>query len=249
MAHSRGKVFLYSEGVTHDKEREGEEAINDMPRNLRSRGSKEVPTELSFCIDHACITRNSFRDEESGVDVTFLNRPGACFEPRSSMGSELNSLLGRVDSFVQSMLATVAGVEKLRKGKHPMGSLPGEEYLVVGSGKGQHAYIFMWEVQGKEESLAEPSLTAGLAILERSSEDSKPSPSAFRPDEGVLELWDAIVDSIRVRLTPSSPRGGNVGPSPAPKSVMPGGQMLGDDYVCEEFLSNLKSKDGWLDDL
>lgn len=71
----------------------------------------------------------------------------------------------------------------------------------------------MWEVQGKEESLTEPNLTAGLAVLERSNENGKPPPPAFKSDKEALELWDAIVDSIRVRPTYSSPRGGNAGPS------------------------------------
>ncbi|MFX5756308.1 T6SS immunity protein Tli4 family protein, partial [Acinetobacter baumannii] len=92
-----------------------------------------------------------------------------------------------------------AGMETLRKGKHPVGSLPGEEYLVAGSDKGQRGYTFMWEVQGKEESLTEPNLTAGLAVLERSNENGKPPPPAFKSDKEALELWDTIVDSIRVR--------------------------------------------------
>ncbi|MCO2091868.1 hypothetical protein FA411_27230, partial [Pseudomonas aeruginosa] len=65
----------------------------------------------------------------------------------------------------------------------------------------------------------------------------------------IRDRWDTIVDSIRVRPTSSSPRGGNAGPSPAPKPATPGGQTLGDHYVYEEFLSSLKPKDSWLDDL
>lgn len=187
VAHPKGEVFLYSGEVTHDKEKEGEEAINDISRSLRSREPKEAPTEPGFCIDHAYIAGDSFQDEEFGVGVTFPNHPGARFEFRSSTGSELNSLLERVDGFVQNMLATVAGVERLRKGKHPVGSLPGEEYLVAGSNKGQRAYTFMWEVQGKEESLTEPNLTAGLAVLERSNENGKPPPL---PSNRTKRLWN-----------------------------------------------------------
>ncbi|MEN1522642.1 T6SS immunity protein Tli4 family protein, partial [Pseudomonas aeruginosa] len=96
-AHPKGEVFLYSGEVTHDKEKEGEEAINDISRSLRSREPKEAPTEPGFCIDHAYIAGESFQDEEFGVGVTFPNHPGARFEFRSSTGSELNSLLERVD--------------------------------------------------------------------------------------------------------------------------------------------------------
>ncbi|MGZ7915831.1 T6SS immunity protein Tli4 family protein, partial [Pseudomonas aeruginosa] len=235
--------------VSVDREQHAVEISRALARNLRSRAPKEIPSEPGFCIDHAYIAGDSFQVERFGVGVTFPEHPGARFEFRSSTGAELNSLLERVDGFVQNMLSTFAGMETLRKGKHPVGSLPGEEYLVAGSDKGQRGYTFMWEVQGKEESLTEPNLTAGLAVLERSNENGKPPPPAFKSDKEALELWDTIVDSIRVRPTSSSPRGGNAGPSPAPKPATPGGQTLGDHYVYEEFLSSLKPKDSWLDDL
>lgn len=88
---------------------------------------------------------------------------------------------------MQELLSTFAGMETLRKGKHPVGSLPGEEYLVAGSDKGQRGYTFMWEVQGKEESLTEPNLTAGLAVLERSNENGKPPPL---PSNRTKRLWN-----------------------------------------------------------
>ncbi|RQB77136.1 T6SS immunity protein Tli4 family protein [Pseudomonas aeruginosa] len=249
-ASSPTRRAYYRRGdISIDREVRGIEISTEIARNIRSRGPNEIPSEPGFCIDQAYIAGDSFQVERFGVGVTFPEHPGARFEFRSSTGSELNSLLERVDGFVQNMLATVAGVERLRKGKHPVGSLPGEEYLVAGSNKGQRAYTFMWEVQGKEESLIEPNLTAGLAVLERSNENGKPPPPAFKSDKEALELWDTIVDSIRVRPTSSSPRGGNAGPSPAPKPATPGGQTLGDDYVYEEFLSSLKPKDNWLDDL
>ena len=40
VAHPKGEVFLYSGEVTHDKEKEGEEAINDISRSLRSRAQR-----------------------------------------------------------------------------------------------------------------------------------------------------------------------------------------------------------------
>ncbi|MFV9464091.1 T6SS immunity protein Tli4 family protein [Pseudomonas aeruginosa] len=242
-------AYRWKGKVSVDREQHAVEISRALARNLRSRAPKEIPSEPGFCIDHAYIAGDSFQVERFGVGVTFPEHPGARFEFRSSTGAELNSLLERVDGFVQNMLSTFAGMETLRKGKHPVGSLPGEEYLVAGSNKGQRAYTFMWEVQGKEESLTEPNLTAGLAVLERSNENGKPPPPAFKSDKEALELWDTIVDSIRVRPTSSSPRGGNAGPSPAPKPATPGGQTLGDHYVYEEFLSSLKPKDSSLDDL
>ena len=82
-----------------------------------------------------------------------------------------------------------------------------------------------------------------------SNENGKPPPPAFKSDKEALELWDTIVDSIRVRPTSSSPRDGNAGPSllrnplrlAAKRSVM--------TMSHEEFLSSLKPKDSWLDDL
>ncbi|HBO5137591.1 TPA: T6SS immunity protein Tli4 family protein [Pseudomonas aeruginosa] len=243
------RAYRWKGGVSTDREQRGVEISTEIAKNIRSRGPNEIPNEPGFCIDQAYIAGDSFQVERFGVGVTFPDHPGARFEFRSSTGAAQKSLLERVGGFMQSALSTLAGMEVLRKGKRPVGNLPGEEYLVAGSDKGQRGYTFMWDVQGKDESLTEPRLTAGLAVLERSNENGKPPPPAFKSDKEALELWDAIVDSIRVRPTSSSPRGGNAGPSPAPKPTTPGGQTLGDDYVYEEFLSNLKQKDNWLDDL
>ncbi|HBN8471152.1 TPA: hypothetical protein L3709_003315 [Pseudomonas aeruginosa] len=249
-ASSPTRRAYYRRGdISIDREVRGIEISTEIARNIRSRRPNEIPSEPGFCIDQAYIAGDSFQVERFGVGVTFPEHPGVDFEFRSSTGAAQKSLLERVGGFMQSALSTLAGMEVLRKGKRPVGNLPGEEYLVAGSDKGQRGYTFMWDVQGKDDSLTEPRLTAGLAVLERSNENGKPPPPAFKSDKEALELWDAIVDSIRVRPTSSSPRGGNAGPSPAPKPATSGGQTLGDDYVYEEFLSSLKPKDNWLDDL
>ncbi|WP_418338291.1 T6SS immunity protein Tli4 family protein, partial [Pseudomonas citronellolis] len=67
-------------------------------------------------------------------------------------------------------------------------------------------------------SLSEPNITAGLGVLERDADShGNPPPPAFRSDQEALELWDAIIDSIRLRP-------GAAGPSSAQNGVPDTGQ-------------------------
>lgn len=117
-------VYRWKGKVSVDREQHAVEISRALARNLRSRAPKEIPSEPGFCIDHAYIAGDSFQVERFGVGVTFPEHPGARFEFRSSTGAELNSLLERVDGFVQNMLSTFAGMETLRKGKILSGAFP-----------------------------------------------------------------------------------------------------------------------------
>ena len=51
-----------------------------------------------------------------------------------------------------------------------------------------------------QESLAHPTLSLEFNVLERDTDDEgKPPPPVFRSDQEALELWDAIIESIRLR--------------------------------------------------
>ncbi len=93
----------------------------------------------------------------------------------------------------------VAGIETLRK-RERGGAIPADEYLLAGSAKGQRTYTFLWEAQGKDKSINEPHLKVELSVEEADiDDDAAPPAPAFKSDKAALELWDAIIDSIRLR--------------------------------------------------
>ncbi|NBF06994.1 hypothetical protein GV819_32535, partial [Pseudomonas sp. Fl5BN2] len=84
-----------------------------------------------------------------------------------------------------------------------------------------------------------------------SDEHGNPPAPTFKSDKAALELWDAIIDSIRLRPVSAPGRDGNAG-SPSPPTGpqrMVSSPSVDDDYALEEFLAELKPKDNWMDDL
>ncbi|AZC32285.1 hypothetical protein C4K38_4333 [Pseudomonas chlororaphis subsp. piscium] len=105
----------------------------------------------------------------------------------------------------------VLGIETLRK-RERGGEVPADEYLLASTDKGQRIYTFAWEAQGKDGSITEPNISAALGVLERSPDSSGKLPAPpFKSDREALELWDTIIDSVRLR--PVSLRDGNTGNS------------------------------------
>ncbi|MFJ7141680.1 T6SS immunity protein Tli4 family protein [Pseudomonas protegens] len=247
----KSSVYYYSGEVTYDREKRGLEIVNDLARNLRSRSPNEIPAEPGFCIDRAYIAGDSFQSENFGIGVTFPEHPRTFLSFRSSTGAEEDRLLDRVSGFLMGAAKMVAGIETLRK-RERGGAIPADEYLLAGSAKGQRTYTFLWEAQGKDESVNEPHLKVELSVEEADDDDDgKPPAPAFKSDKAALELWDAIIDSIRLRPVSAPGRGDNAGlPSP-PKGPqrMANNPSVDDDYALEEFLAELKPKDNWMDDL
>jgi len=203
------RIYYRQGKISTDREQRGIEIATTLTRNLRSRDPQDIPAEPGFCIDGAYIAGSTFQREGFNVGVSFPDHPGAFFSFSTDTGAEEDQLLDRVGGFLAGAAKMVAGLETLRKGQRNIGPISAQEYLVAGSAEGQRAYSFAWESQGKDGSLSEPNITAGLGVLERDADShGNPPPPAFRSDQEALELWDAIIDSIRLRP-------GAVGPSSA----------------------------------
>ena len=91
-------------------------------------------------------------------------------------------------------------IKTLRRGKHPVGPLPGEEVLELFNDKGLGRHEFYWQVQGKPTSLYEPAISFELITgLDRNGQEVKPTLT----NQQAIELFDRIVNSIRLR--PATP--------------------------------------------
>ncbi|MDP9513233.1 T6SS immunity protein Tli4 family protein [Pseudomonas protegens] len=246
-----GRTYYRKGEISVDREHRGIEIATSLARNLRSRALNEIPTEPGFCIDRAYIAGDSFQSEDFDIGVTFPEHPRTFLSFRSSTGAEEDRLLDRVSGFLMGAAKMVAGIETLRK-RERGGAIPADEYLLAGSAKGQRTYTFLWEAQGKDESINEPHLKVELSVEEADDDDDgKPAAPAFKSDKAALELWDAIIDSIRLRPVSAPGRDNNAGlPSPpnGPQR-MANNPSVDDDYALEEFLAELKPKDNWMDDL
>ncbi|MEQ6351560.1 T6SS immunity protein Tli4 family protein [Ralstonia pseudosolanacearum] len=141
------------------------------------------------------------RSEGFQVGITLPQHPNALITIDASTGAEQDRLLKRVDKFFATAVAgQLSGLKILRKRQRNVGPIEAEEYATAASGNGQRVYAFAWESQGKDKSLSEQNIVAALKVLEQSViTEHTPYRPAFKSDEEALQLWDAIIDSIRLR--------------------------------------------------
>ena len=200
LVSSDGKViYKYESEVAPEKRSSSDDYMKYLAKNIRSRQPYAIPTEPGFCLNGGYIAGNDFRSERFDLGITLPDHPGAHISFYSSTGAEEDTLLERTGGFFRNhVMGPVAGLHTLRKGKRNLGPIPGEEYLIVSNAKGQRLYAFKWESQGKNNSLAEPNLSLELNVMGEDDDDTPP-PKAFKSDEEALQLWDALLNSIRLR--------------------------------------------------
>jgi hypothetical protein len=195
------RVFQYSGGLSTEKQYSALNLAESLAHNIRARGPTEIPVGPGFCIDSGYIAGHAYQSESVRAGIKLPDYPGLQMSFWSSTGATETGLLERVGTFFQTAVAgPVLGIKTLRKGERNVGPIRAEEYLSAASDQGQRVYAFKWESRGKEESLAHPTLSLEFNVLERDTDDEgKPPPPVFRSDQEALELWDAIIESIRLR--------------------------------------------------
>lgn len=193
--------YKYSGLLRRDREDRSRVFVNNLSNNVHGLRGDETPVGPGFCVDGGYIAGNVFMAERFRVGFTMPEHPGMHFSIMSSTGAAETTLLERVGGFFRTeVVGWAAGMRTLRKRRRALGPYQGEEYLVTASKDGQTVYAFIWEYQGKNGSLSEPNLVLDLGVLERDTDDEgTPPPPAFQSDREALQLWDAILNSIRLR--------------------------------------------------
>lgn len=195
------QAFKYSADISASRQAMAVAFLDTLATNIRSRAGNEIPTGPGFCIDKGFIAGNDYRSESVQVGITLPQHPNAFISFDASTGAEEDRLLERVDKFFPAAVAgPLVGLKVLRKRERNVGAIPAEEYATAATGNGQRVYVFAWESQGKNKSLSEQNVSAGLRVLEQSVVSPQtPYQPAFQSDDEALRLWDAIIDSIRLR--------------------------------------------------
>ncbi len=174
----------------------------ELSQQIRYRADAEIPTGPGYCIEDGFIAGKEHRSESFNIGVEFPAHPGAVLELFATTQGEVEPpLLERMKGEAAfQLIGRFAGVRTLRRDKRDVGPIKAEEYLIAANEEGQQLYSFAWEAPGKADSIAEPNITAGLGVLGQSVvDDEHPYKPAFKSDEEALELWDAIIASIRLR--------------------------------------------------
>lgn len=167
---------------------------------LRERSQVDLSVTPGICVDCGgfIIGKTIGISEAFNLGVSFANHPGVVFSldgyiQRSSTSTTLLERIG----LVPGLLAALSGAHTLRKGQRNIGPILGEEYLLATTHGGILRPNFMWDVPGQINSVDYPRLRAMLTFTD---ESVKTSP--FTSNKQALELWDTILQSIRLRITP-----------------------------------------------
>ena len=118
-------------------------------------------------------------------------------------------------------------IKTLRRGKHDVGSFKGEESLdMVPADGGYKVHMFRWEAQGVPDDPFKPNLVVELTTGRNSGyQDKRPTIS----EKEAVELFDAVVNSIRLRPTGPAKRSEA---APAPKAPL--GEMATTGRQCPQ---------------
>jgi len=179
------------------KQKEHIEFFDEVFRSIRPLKPNEIPTEHGFCFDHS-ILLDSPRPALFGnviASAIWLDRPDVHFRFTTFGNGETTDppLLERLKN-----VNPYFGAQVLRSGRRdlPNGEV-GEEHLErVTEDNGTEGHLFIWEAQGlPNDGYEHPQLR-----LDMSTGNGKHGPeNSSLSDEDALKLWDAIVNSIRLR--------------------------------------------------
>ncbi len=169
---------------------------------FRARSDKDIPTEDGFCVNGGFFAgRPSMESENALIYYRLTQYPDVLVQIIISVnGTNLEpTLLQRNSAPLPPALKSQAHLIKtLRRGKHPVGSLQGEEVLELFNDKSLGRHEFYWQVQGKPTSLYEPAISFELITgLDTNGQEIKPSLTNLQ----AIELFARIVNSIRLRPT------------------------------------------------
>ncbi|MBY4897530.1 hypothetical protein K6V06_10995 [Cupriavidus sp. AU9028] len=201
VATSPWRVFHTSGDVTIDRLDVAKNNANALAANIKALDRNVIPKEPGFCIEGGMIAGKEFQPESFTVGIKIPEHPNAIISIDARTGAEEDRLLDRVGGFFLSATrGLMPGLTVLRKGERNVGSIEAQEFATAASDKGQRVYAFAWESQGKDRSLADQNIAVRLQVLEQSVVSEKtPYQPAFKSDEEALQLWDNIIESVRLR--------------------------------------------------
>lgn len=160
-------------------------------------GASGAMGKVGFVVGGALLQDTMLNIESWRMLIHLAGKPDVLFRITAYVQRSVEpGLRNRAGGVLAGLLGAVAGFTQLRNRERPVGPIQADEILVAGTQDGKRTYGFKWEAPGKADSLAEPNLNISLQVGESAYRTNKES---FAIDEEALELWDAVVGSIRLR--------------------------------------------------
>lgn len=220
--HLNGVSFNFTspDGYAADKTGNLRQLLN----KLRFMPPEELPTAAGFCFGPGMFVDPLQADDTEGVAIFagFPEHPDLALALSTRAGTEPDKedRLARDTAVDAEMpLWQKPLMDKLRKGRRTINGLEGVEVAEKWTELNfVHTFGFNWEVNGRSDNVFVPFMHLEMSTGHPVNAGARPVIS-FLGEDALVQLWDRISSSIRVRPT---------GTSPPAKPAPPPGPQPGD---------------------
>lgn len=205
-----GQRYLARSGADPERLDGAAMRLRTILTNLQPMQSN-APTTKGFCIDFAMIADDgSSKNENLNMRFRLKSHPDIVVDLATNRNSDRppEALLSRKPSVFSGLGllgATLGGVRNIREGDRKIGDHPGQEWLLKApNDQGQQAHLFTWEAPGLHRDPLHPQIRIDLQSG-NSDGGLDPIPISMT-DQQMLEVWDKILNSLRLRPTDDGKR-------------------------------------------
>jgi hypothetical protein len=211
--------------------------LSAMLEKLRVVAPNEIPSAPGFCFGQGMLIDPVPVEWTEGVALFagFREHPDLAlvFRTRAGLGKnpyDPGRLARNARADAEMPLWQKPLLKKLRIGRRSINGIDGEEVLErITELNFVNVFAFDWEVGGTKDNVFVPNMHLEMSTGHPGRAGARPVPS-FQGEAALIQLWDKISSSIRVRPTKSD--------SPSGTVAAPAGPKLGDSAsagdVCPE---------------
>ncbi len=176
------------------------ELFKRVASSYQYREPASTPSQVGFCIDSGLIVSALLSTEEVSASFKFKSYPTVSVYFKSYVtGNPDAELLSRTGGIPGALAGAAAGMNTLRRANRDLGAVKGQELLVRANADGKRAYEFLWESQGKSNSIEFPFLSLKLTTSAETNEKGQIVDAPFKTDQEALKFWDDILQTLRLR--------------------------------------------------
>jgi len=191
------QTLVYAGEVTNDLRDTALSTCEKLSQSWRAIDGGALPEGPGFVARNVMLARTLFNPESWSLAIRLAGKPDVALRITAfARSADRPGLRKRAGGMLPSLFGSVVGMHQLRNRARPVGPIEADEILIAGTEKGKRLYTFKWEAPGNAYALGDPNINVSMNVLDSAYKTNQES---FTSDEEALELWDALVESIRLR--------------------------------------------------